>query len=339
MDLLSNDSSLTRRDLRLSRTRKRRAFHIGALIAAVGVASYGVINAGGAGDFEAALTAQEAPVPERLNPVSRSVDRLPLDDATQRTFTATVDGEALEITTRARTLSEALAGAGIEVGFLDDVSEPLSSEPTDVTITRVTQSIETVQEKVPFSTKRTRTDTLYKGTEQVQTRGQDGVRTATKRVVRKGGEVLSEEILAEAVGSEPIDEVILVGTKERPAPTPSTPAPSPPSSPAPSTPAPSGGSPRAIAQEMLGSFGWGQDQWGCLNNLWQRESNWNPSARNPHSGAYGIPQSLPASKMASAGADYLTNPATQIRWGLGYIKSRYGSPCGAWGHSQRTGWY
>ena len=70
-----------------------------------------------------------------------------------------------------------------------------------------------------------------------------------------------------------------------------------------------------------------------------RESGWNPSAQNASSGAYGIPQSLPGSKMASAGADWATNPATQIKWGLGYIQDRYGSPCGAWGHSESYGWY
>ncbi len=90
---------------------------------------------------------------------------------------------------------------------------------------------------------------------------------------------------------------------------------------------------------MLSSYGWGMDQWSCLDSLWQRESNWNHTAMNPSSGAYGIPQSLPGSKMASAGADWQTNPATQIRWGLGYIQGRYGSPCGAWGHSQARGWY
>ncbi|WP_256829373.1 lytic transglycosylase domain-containing protein [Ornithinimicrobium faecis] len=101
----------------------------------------------------------------------------------------------------------------------------------------------------------------------------------------------------------------------------------------------SSGSPRDIAAGMLGNYGWGQDQFGCLNSLWNRESGWNTYAQNPSSGAYGIPQSLPASKMASAGADYRTNPATQIRWGLGYIQGRYGSPCGAWAHSQSVGWY
>ncbi|WP_220093587.1 lytic transglycosylase domain-containing protein [Flexivirga caeni] len=99
------------------------------------------------------------------------------------------------------------------------------------------------------------------------------------------------------------------------------------------------GSPQAIAAAMLSSYGWGQDQMGCLVSLWNRESGWNVSASNPSSGAYGIPQSLPGSKMASAGADWQTNPATQIRWGLGYIQATYGSPCGAWGHSQATGWY
>jgi hypothetical protein len=80
-------------------------------------------------------------------------------------------------------------------------------------------------------------------------------------------------------------------------------------------------------------------QWGPLNKLWTRESGWRTTAMNPSSGAYGIPQSLPGSKMASAGPDWRTNPATQIKWGLGYIRDRYGSPAAAWAHSQQTGWY
>jgi hypothetical protein len=88
---------------------------------------------------------------------------------------------------------------------------------------------------------------------------------------------------------------------------------------------------------MLSSYGWGQDQWGCLDQLWQKESNWSVTAANP-SGAYGIPQALPGSKMASAGADWETNAATQIKWGLGYIQSQYGSPCSAWSQDQ-TGSY
>ena len=99
------------------------------------------------------------------------------------------------------------------------------------------------------------------------------------------------------------------------------------------------GDPRSIAEALLPEFGFSSDQFGCLDSLWTRESNWNPAASNSSSGAFGIPQSLPGSKMASAGADWATNPATQIKWGLGYIQDRYGSPCGAWGHSESYGWY
>ncbi len=97
--------------------------------------------------------------------------------------------------------------------------------------------------------------------------------------------------------------------------------------------------PRVIAKALLSEFGWSQDQFGCLDSLWERESHWNVYADNPSSSAYGIPQALPGSKMASAGEDWATNPITQIRWGLGYIQDRYGSPCGAWGHSESHGWY
>jgi Transglycosylase SLT domain len=99
------------------------------------------------------------------------------------------------------------------------------------------------------------------------------------------------------------------------------------------------GDPHAIAAAQAAGYGWGSSQLSCLTSLWNRESGWNYRATNRSSGAYGIPQSLPGSKMASAGADWRTNPATQIRWGLRYIASTYGSPCGAWAHSQSTGWY
>ncbi|RLP75088.1 lytic transglycosylase domain-containing protein [Mycetocola tolaasinivorans] len=101
---------------------------------------------------------------------------------------------------------------------------------------------------------------------------------------------------------------------------------------------PNAGSAQAIAFDIVMSRGWGQDQYACLVALWNKESGWRYNAANP-SGAYGIPQALPGRKMASAGADWQTNPATQIQWGLGYITGRYGSPCGAWAHSQAFNWY
>ena len=96
---------------------------------------------------------------------------------------------------------------------------------------------------------------------------------------------------------------------------------------------------RGIGCSLMVQEGFKMDQWPCLDKLWKKESGWNYKARNPSSGAYGVAQALPGEKMASEGADWRTNPATQIKWGLGYIKGRYDTPCGAWGHSQDTGWY
>jgi hypothetical protein len=106
-----------------------------------------------------------------------------------------------------------------------------------------------------------------------------------------------------------------------------------------SFPAPNPGTAQSIAFNMMSSFGFDPNtQFSCLDNIWTRESGWRWDAANA-SGAYGIPQALPGSKMASAGADWQTNPATQIKWGLGYIQSKYGTPCSAWSFWQANGWY
>ena len=101
----------------------------------------------------------------------------------------------------------------------------------------------------------------------------------------------------------------------------------------------SGEDPRSLAKPLVAAQGWSDREYQCLVLLWNRESQWNPYAENSSSGAYGIPQALPGSKMASAGADWRTNPITQINWGIGYIKGRYGTPCSAWAHSNAVGWY
>jgi hypothetical protein len=97
--------------------------------------------------------------------------------------------------------------------------------------------------------------------------------------------------------------------------------------------------PRTIARALLAEFGFSADQFSCLDALWSSESGWRVTADNPNSSAYGIPQALPGSKMSSEGADWATNPVTQIRWGLGYIRDRYGSPCSAWSFKSGRGWY
>ena len=96
---------------------------------------------------------------------------------------------------------------------------------------------------------------------------------------------------------------------------------------------------REIGCALMLDRGYKIAQFPCLNKLWNKESGWNHRANNEGSGAYGIPQALPGSKMQIAGSDWKTNPATQIKWGLGYIKGRYGTPCKAWSHSADVGWY
>ena len=102
---------------------------------------------------------------------------------------------------------------------------------------------------------------------------------------------------------------------------------------------PDAGSIKAYAFEAVAKRGWGMEHYSCLVKLWNRESHWNPRAQNRSSGAYGIPQALPGIKMASAGDDWMTNPETQINWGLGYIAGRYKTPCGALAHSDVKNWY
>ncbi|MET3904828.1 hypothetical protein [Paenarthrobacter sp. 4246] len=96
---------------------------------------------------------------------------------------------------------------------------------------------------------------------------------------------------------------------------------------------------KAYAASILGNYGWSASEMTALNTLWEKESNWRTTATNASSGAYGIVQSLPASKMATAGADWQTNYQTQIKWGLNYIKERYGSPSAALGFHLANNWY
>lgn len=256
-------------------------------------------------------------------------------------FTVTVDGQTVDLATTSTTvLADALIDAGIVVDLDDVVSAPMGEPPADgaeIAVERVGTQIETEVESLPFDTIEQKTSSLPSGTTRVQTEGVEGSRVITYRTTYADGEVVDQVEITTTVASQPVDEVVLVGTGSTSSGGSSGGGGGGGSAPQPVTY--SGGDPRAIAQEMLSSYGWGSDQWGCLDSLWERESHWNPYAQNSSSGAYGIPQALPGSKMQSAGSDWRTNPATQIKWGLSYIQGRYGSPCGAWGHSQSHGWY
>lgn len=248
--------------------------------------------------------------------------QLTIDRATL--FNFTLYGTKSEVRTQGDTVAEMLKEKGVTLGANDRVSIPVSTPVTagmDVQVWREGKRTVTVEEPVAFDTEQIRDADRALGYSAVQTAGVTGKRNATYEVeIRDGKEVARVEI-ASLVTVQPSKEVIVVGAKL----------------PVPTNPTEN----QALGHAMMLEAGYGEDQWSCLVNLWSRESGWRTMAGNPSSGAYGIPQSLPASKMATYGADYLTNPKVQIAWGLNYIKDRYGTPCGAWAafNSRSPSWY
>lgn len=188
---------------------------------------------------------------------------------------------------------------------------------------------QTEERVVEPNTVTTEDPNLAKGTEKVVSEGSQGQTIVTYDVTTVGGVEVSRVESMTVTVSAPQDKVIAIGTAEAA-------SASIPRNAAAANPTGN----RALGQQMAADiYGWTGDQWYCLEALFSKESGWNQYADNPNSSAYGIPQALPGSKMSTAGADWATNPATQIRWGLGYIAGRYGTPCGAWSHSQTKGWY
>lgn len=265
---------------------------------------------------------------------SREFSRTALELPALRSFTVGVDGAQIPVESNAQTLAQALTDAGIALGAQDVVSADLNTLPPDgasITIVRVAEG-QVVEETVDsHTTTEVETDELYEGQRRVITKGVDGRTITTYQTTVHNGVEESRELVAQTVATLRVDEVVEVGTKARPAT-----ATGGATAPAAGTYA---GSPVEIGQSMAAARGWSGDQWSCLYSLWSKESGWNPNAHNSRSGAHGIPQALPGSKMASHGADWATNPATQIAWGLDYIAGRYGTPCAAWNHSVSRGWY
>lgn len=165
--------------------------------------------------------------------------------------------------------------------------------------------------------------TAFKGEKTVLTKGEAGTALVTYNVTYEDGVEVSREKSLSVVVEPATDKVVSVGTLVIP-----------------KTTAAQQGTNRALGKQMAADmYGWTGDQWACLDNLWKRESGWRTTAGNKSSGAYGIPQALPGSKMAKYGDDWRTNPATQIEWGLAYVKGRYSTPCGAWSHFLDHHWY
>ena len=227
----------------------------------------------------------------------------------------------------------------------------VNSQTSGLTIEGQSDSVYTVTEESTEEHGRVEkeTDSLPEGETKVETEGVDGLVRTTYEVTSKDGTEVSRTPLSSSVVTEKVDEVVLVGTgsgAQKPAGEAggggggggggeAAPAPAP--SPAGDGTTPDGA--QAIARSMMGSYGWGDGEFSCLQSLWNRESGWNYQAENPSSGAYGIPQALPGSKMSSVADDWATNPSTQITWGMQYIQGRYGTPCSAWAHSESVGWY
>jgi uncharacterized protein YabE (DUF348 family) len=243
--------------------------------------------------------------------------RLIIDRATP--VTISLYGDEITHRTHLKTVGEVLDEVGVKVGKDDEVNFAKGDRVIAnrrIKVVRVGTDVITEERALPHDIEIIRDSNMFAGQEKVKTTGVDGIKIVTYELQLENGKEVSRKEIQSVTKKKPVTEVKIVGTK-----------------------VPDGGSNVEIGKALASSKGWSGDQWQCLYSLWQKESHWNHLAYNPSSGATGIPQALPGSKMASAGTDWATNPATQIKWGLGYIAGRYGSPCGAWQHSVENGWY
>ena len=237
-------------------------------------------------------------------------------------FTFVLYGKTMTARTQATTVEAMLKEKDITLGANDRVSVDGStaiSPDLTVRVWREGKQTVTVDEEVSFETETIKDADRPTSYKEVKTPGTKGSRSVTYEVTVQDGQEVARTEIASLVTKEPVKQVEVVGSK---LPTPTNPTEA-----------------QALGHQMMLDFGYGEDQWPCLYNLWMRESGWRTTAGNVSSGAYGIPQALPASKMAVYGADYLTNASVQITWGLNYIKGRYSTPCGAWDSFQAQGWY
>ncbi|WP_245861922.1 ubiquitin-like domain-containing protein [Sanguibacter antarcticus] len=258
---------------------------------------------------------------------SEAVGRSTLKISTVKNLTVSIDGQLIERSTTAASVRDVLSDLGVVLSPGDVVSPELETTPVDgqvITVGRVAASTTTETEVLPFTVEETEDASIVVGQRVVKQTGRVGQAVTTYDIALVDGVESERTVVARQVIVAPRDELVSIGTLELPDPT---------------TVVIDSGSARALGQSMALERGYGADEFACLESLWTKESNWNVTAENASSGAYGIPQSLPGSKMASVASDWRTNAATQITWGLNYIEGRYGTPCGAWAHSQSSGWY
>jgi resuscitation-promoting factor RpfB len=265
--------------------------------------------------------------------VSRA-QRLPLTPTdlalrTPKFVTVVHDKKTVQVVTTDGTVGQLLADLSVPVSGQDQVSVPLGSALVPgqhILIGRVVRSMVTADQVLPFSTTNKSVSTVATGQTTILAAGQTGLAKVTYAVVSVDGKVVGRTPVKTVVVRAAQAQVVGVGS-------------GPVASAAPVAGiAVTPGSAQAIARQLAAERGWGDDQFSCLVQMWDRESGWRVHAANP-SGAYGIPQALPGYKMSSAGPDWQDNATTQITWGLGYIAGRYGTPCGAWSWWQAHDWY
>jgi hypothetical protein len=269
-------------------------------------------------------TYADAPLDDSAKIVSsRSVSRQAISKDLKTVTIKTSSGES-KIETSASDVKSVLAEQNITVGFNETVLPKANDQIKDgdtILVGYVETKTESKTTTIKFDTQKIDDPALTKGKENVQTEGSDGKSSATFLIQSINGVEISRTTFAESVVKPVQNKVILVGTFD------------------PASINVDPGSLKADALNLLPSFGFGVDQFSCLDSLWTKESGWNPAAHNSSSGAHGIPQALPGSKMAEFGSDWSSNPITQMKWGLNYIKQRYGTPCSAWSYSESVGWY
>ena len=299
---------------------------IAAAVAAVGlIATAGVISR----DFYQSSTATPSITPTSFSATdgaaSRSASRGALKSTTYVTVkvngkSRVVLGEKANMTT----VKDVLETGDIVLDPEDSVTPSLDSkvsESTVISINRANTTVETTDTEIAFNEVRKETSSLPKGQEKVETEGANGVMETTNLVTKSGGKVMSSNMISSFVKKAPTDKVILVGTGSSS--TPSAAA----ASIGTTVPA---GEMQQWAHDYLLSSGYSEADFTATVYIISHESGWNVSATNPSSGAYGLPQALPGSKMVSAGADWATNYQTQLKWFWGYCAQRYGSIQGAY---------
>lgn len=321
---------------------KRQWMKIAASFAAVGMlATAGVVtNAFYHNELVASQTITEFSATDTAGiTVSRGTSRESLKGADKNTtfVTVKINGESRIVLGEKDAFTDVksvLDAGNITLESGDTVSPALTDEvdeSTVITIERVGAELETSETAIAFNTVYKETDELAKGVEEVESEGEEGVMETTSLVTRAGDTVVSSNVFASYVKKEPVDRVILVGTG-------STSSSSSSSSASLGTTVPASEM-QQWAHDYLISNGYSESDFSAAVYIITRESGWNPTATNASSGAYGLAQALPGSKMASAGADWQTNYQTQFKWFVSYCNGRYGSLAGAYNFWLANHWY